>query len=74
MKARLRLVPGMTTRQAIDEANAEHTALEQEARQHVAHLRLVARQLTFWEPEQVAKALTRLADRYERKWTEDHAA
>ncbi len=68
MTPRLRLLPGMTTQQAIDEATAEHIAIEHEARQHVAHLRLLAQQLPLWPADVAQRVLLREAAKYERKF------
>lgn len=75
MNRRLRLVPGMTPAAMRDEASLELDALETEARQHVAHLRLLAQQLRLWDdPEHSARALNRIADRYARKFDHGEAA
>lgn len=74
MNRRLRLVPGMTPAAFRDEASLELDALETEARQHVAHLRLLAQQLPLWDVDQSQRMLRRLADHYARKFSEDSAA
>lgn len=72
----LRLVPGpgMTAVARDDEERIETAVVEREARQHVAHLRLLAKQLPLWSDEQAARMLNRLADTYERKFEPERVA
>lgn len=66
-RPRLRVYPGNWDNAVREEAGAELVALETEARQHVAHLRLLAEQLPLWSSEQSQRMIRRIADQYERR-------
>lgn len=61
----LRLIDGL--RERADLAECEVVAVKAEAREHIRHLRLVAKQMSLWSPDEIARALVRTADRYERR-------
>ena len=75
-KPRLRLVSsqGMTPAARADEAAMEVQVIEREARAHVAHLRLLAKQLPLFEPAEFQRLLLRETEKYARKWTDEGEA
>lgn len=56
---------------AVEEAGIEAEVRRHEAHRHVAGLRLLARQMPLWTPEQFQRALLREAESYERKWADE---
>lgn len=64
-----RMIDGL--RAEAEEAAMEVSVVRAEARQHVAHLRLLAQQLPLWSTETAQRVLRDAAARYERKWADD---
>lgn len=64
----------MTPAAIADESAIEERVRREEAHRHVAHLRLVEKQLPLWTVEQAARMLHKVTDAYERKWADPERA